>query len=346
MPHDEARGGARQRHQRRRPGDEAVLHRPHQVQRGEGAQAVVRGVAEGQHARLAHGEAEREREQRGDHHLDRGIDQVGREDQRQREHEPGEDQQAEPAGPGHWRSPKRPAGRISSTSSISKNGMLAATVESCSVKRPPTSRAQGPRPTRAKQVGERPVEADRERDEQADHQRGDQRALERAEPADHDHDEDQRAEIDRHVRAGREERPGDGARQPGQRRAGGEHAHEDDGQVVAERLDHDRPVGGGPHDDADAGARQQHVQHGEHDDRDAAHEQAVERVVRLVQRERGELHVGRHGVVDGEVAVEQLDQLLDDEGEAERQQQLVGVAVRVHAAQHVALDQHAAGRRR
>ena len=96
--------------------------------------------------------------------------------------------------------------------------MLAATVESCSVRRPPTSRAQATEADEGEEVGERPVEADRERDEQADHQRGDQRALERAEPADHDHDEDQRAEIDRHVRAGREERPGDGAGQPGQRR--------------------------------------------------------------------------------------------------------------------------------
>ena len=49
------------------------------------------------------------------------------------------------------------------------------------------------------------------------------------------------------------------------------------------------------------------------------------------------------GIVDWEVAVEQLDDLLDDEGEAEREQQLVRMPESVHAAQHEALDQDTAG---
>ena len=110
---------------------------------------------------------------------------------------------------------------------------------------------------------------------------------------------------------------------------------------MAERLDRGRPVGGGAHDDADAGAREQQIERGEHGQRHGAHEQPVERIVGLEDREGGKAHVVGHLVADQRIAVEQLDHLLDDEGEAEGQQQLVRVPVFVHAAQHVALDQDA-----
>ena len=110
---------------------------------------------------------------------------------------------------------------------------------------------------------------------------------------------------------------------------------------MAERLDRGRPVGGGAHDDADAGAGEQEIEHGEHGERHGAHEQPVERIVGLEDREGGKAHVVGHLVADQRVAVEQLDHLLDDEGEAEGEQQLVRVPVFVHAAQHVALDQDA-----
>ena len=48
-----------------------------------------------------------------------------------------------------------------------------------------------------------------------------------------------------------------------------------------------------------------------------------------------------HAIVDRQLAPDQLHQLLDHEGEAEGEQQLGDVAVPVHVAQAVALDQRA-----
>ncbi|KAG1319468.1 hypothetical protein G6F63_014725 [Rhizopus arrhizus] len=75
--------------------------------------------------------------------------------------------------------------------------------------------------------------------------------------------------------------------------------------------------------------------------RHAAHQQAVEGVVRVEHAEGREVQELRHAVVHGEVAVAQLDQLGHDERQAERHQQFLRVAELVDAAQEEAFDAHA-----
>ena len=132
--------GAGERDQRCGEAEELLLDRAHQVQRGEGTKSVVGGVPEREHAGLPHRQCEGKREQRGDHHLDRRIEQIGRQEQRQEgKHAQRGQQQNDRTRFDHWRSPIRPAGRTRRTSNMSMNGMLLAMVESCRVKSPPSS---------------------------------------------------------------------------------------------------------------------------------------------------------------------------------------------------------------
>ncbi len=110
---------------------------------------------------------------------------------------------------------------------------------------------------------------------------------------------------------------------------------------MAQRLGHARLVDGRAHHDADPGAREQQVDHGEHGNRDAAHEHAIEGIRGHAQVEGREVQRRRDAVVHREIAEEQLDQLGDDERQAKGQQQLVRVAVTMDAAQEEALHRHA-----
>src|SRR5262249_26871971 len=84
---------------------------------------------------------------------------------------------------------------------------------------------------------------------------------------------------------------------------------------------------------------QQQIENDEHANRHRTHEKAIEGIVRLENGESGETHIVGHLVADKSVAVEQFDNLLDDERETEREQQLVGMTIVVYATQHIALDE-------
>ena len=105
-------------------------------------------------------------------------------------------------------------------------------------------------------------------------------------------------------------------------------------------LGHLRAMDCCAHHDADPGAGQQQIDEGKYQQRDNAHQQPVERVVGAEHLERGEVEELRHPVFHREVAVEQLDQLNNDERQAKGQQQFVGVPVLVYATQEEALDNH------
>jgi hypothetical protein len=62
----------------------------------------------------------------------------------------------------------------------------------------------------------------------------------RAQPADHDDHEQDRAEQSRHVRLRHQRRPGNHAGDRGERGADAEHQHEDAPDIVAEMADHMR----------------------------------------------------------------------------------------------------------
>ena len=213
-------------------------------------------MAEGQHARLAAQDVVGTGEQRGDQHLDGGIHQP----LRQQQGTPASSSTAKPTPKrrvrGHGVNPSRragPPGRTSRISSISAKGIVSARLDTFSVSSPPTPSAQAPRPTRRRHrpASRRPRQP---ASDDPDEQRGQHRAFQRAEAADHHHHEDHHAQLQRHVRIGGVERARHCTRQPGQRRTDPEHAHEHQRHVVPERLRHAGPVDGRAHDDADAAA--------------------------------------------------------------------------------------------
>ncbi|MOA12670.1 hypothetical protein D3C78_1326820 [compost metagenome] len=110
---------------------------------------------------------------------------------------------------------------------------------------------------------------------------------------------------------------------------------------MSQRFGHARPVDGRAHDDAHAGARQQQVDDGEHRQRHAAHQEAVEGVVRVEHAKGREVQELGNAVVNGEVTVEQLDELGHDEGQPEGDQQFLRMAELVDAAQEKAFHAHA-----
>jgi hypothetical protein len=192
-------------------------------------------------------------------------------------------------------------------------------------------------------VGDRDRESHREGLDAADQQRSDEGAAQRAEAADHDHDEDDAADGGRHARFGDEGIAADDAGQSGQRGAAAENQHEDARHVVAERFDHVRLGQRGLDDEADAGARQQRVEGDQHADRDQHHETLVDREVGGEQREQRAVEFERDLVVDRGLAPDQMHDFLDQEGQAEGEQQFGDMAEAVGAAQAVALDHGADG---
>src|SRR4029450_11232798 len=117
-----------------------------QQARAIGAQAVVRGVAERQEAGVAVEQVEAHGEQAEDQHL-RGQGLVGHEERKDREEErEGEDRGArhgagEGAHPRHSASPsspKMPLGRTRSTTAITTNTMISASLGAKKVVRPTT----------------------------------------------------------------------------------------------------------------------------------------------------------------------------------------------------------------
>ena len=189
--------------------------------------------------------------------------------------------------------------------------------------------------------GERAVDRDREGLDQADQQRGDEGAGQRAEPADHHDDEQDRAEQRRHVRLRHQRGTGDHAGDRGERGAHAEHQHEDAPDIMPEMGDHMRVGERRLHDQADPGLLQHQQQADEDRHRHQQHEHLEGGVVGREQSEGRKVQQRRHPVVDRALAPDDLHQFFDREGQAEGEQEFGNVAVLVDVAQAVALHRDA-----
>ena len=109
----------------------------------------------------------------------------------------------------------------------------------------------------------------------ADRDRGDQRAADRADAAEHDHDQGEQQDEVRGARPGPDDRGAERAGEPGECAARGEHAGAHHERVDAQRGDHLAVVDGGPHQAADPGAGDDDVQRDRDQRGDADEGQAV-----------------------------------------------------------------------
>src|SRR5262249_28176607 len=168
-------------------------------------------------------------------------------------------------------------------------------------------------------IRKRDVEADRERNKEAYHQRSDHGADHGAKSPYHYDYENEGTEIYGHVGSRRKESTRYATGKTRERCAPSEHAEEHHGKIVSERFDSSRPVGSGPHDDANACVRKQQVERRKHRKRHTTHEQSVEWIIGLENGEGRKIHIARHSVHNRRVTVKQLDRLFDNEGDAKRQ---------------------------
>ncbi len=194
---------------------------------------------------------------------------------------------------------------------------------------------------RAEHAGERPIDGHGEGLQQADQQRSDEGAGQRAQSAHHHHHEQDRSEQARHVRLRHQGRTGDDAGNRRQRRAEAEHQHEDAADIVAEVSHHVRVGQRRLHDHADPGFLDADQQRREDRDRDHQHEHLVGGVIGGENRESGEIERGGHAVVHRALAPDHLHHFLDRKRKTEGEQQFGDMAVLVHGAQAVALDRGA-----
>ena len=217
--------------------------------------------------------------------------------------------------------------------------------------RPPAEQAPGPQDQHHRHDDElgdqgelRVAQADAERLDLADQQRGEECAGNRAQAADHhDHEgvRDDR-QVDLEVR--RLARDGERAAEAGERRAEREHAGEQPALVHAERAGHLAVLGRGAHQDAPARPRQQQVQR----DEDHRPERDQEQVV---LRETPAGDVDRAGQA-GRARPEQVlrspgpeREILDDQHQREGGEELQQLRRAVDPPQEKNLDQQRRTRR-
>ena len=236
-------------------------------------------MPERQQARLAHQHVVGQRKDR--HHADlahqrqheagmAGLAPVVEQERERKQDD--EDQQPGPMAAQHAhvsRVPISPRGRNTRISTIIRNGSSAPTRGRVTL----STSANGvlevtDEAELRQQVGQRDVEHHGEGLDQAHQDRGDEAAGQRAEPAEHDHDEDDRPHGEGHRRLGDLVVAADHAGEPGQRRAGGENQREDARHVVAERGRHVGMGEGGLDHQADAGAGEAEPDRAEHQRRD------------------------------------------------------------------------------
>ncbi len=115
--------------------------------------------------------------------------------------------------------------------------------------------------------------------DEADHDRRDEGAADRADATDHDHDEGQNENGVAHARLDREDGRDHDAGKAREHGAEAEHDHEQALDVHAERGDHPGIRGAGPHQHADAGVVDEHVE--ERRDREPRrdHDQPPHRII-------------------------------------------------------------------